>query len=38
VYLDIEGDPYSDSYYLIGTLIVFDPSSTVNELWRPATS
>jgi DNA-directed RNA polymerase subunit RPC12/RpoP len=38
VYLDIEGDPYSDSYYLIGTLIVFEDHEVFRSFWADHTA
>ena len=38
MYLDIEGAPGSDSYYLIGTLIVSEGQEVFRSFWadRPA--
>jgi predicted RecB family nuclease len=38
VYLDIEGDPYSDSYYLIGTLIVSEVHEVFRSYWADDTA
>ncbi len=38
VYLDIEGDPYSDSYYLIGTLIVSEDHEVFRSYWADDTA
>ena len=37
VYLDIEGNPYSDSYYLIGTLIVSEDHEVFRNFWADHT-
>jgi predicted RecB family nuclease len=33
IYLDIEGMPYNDAYYLIGALVVSDGNKTFHSLW-----